>query len=249
MGLKFSSGLRNALMGPAMLQGTSLAYVDGGGGSDTITDSENRFLLAGFRVGDTISSAGSTTGANNLSTVTLTGVAAGTLTFATATVDTAEAFVANTRVYADTADASGDFATIMAGGVIHIYSGSQPTDADQSEGTGTLLLEITLSGGAFTPESSIGAADNANGLTLGPTYQGQISKGAHETWQGTGVAAGTASWFRWYDQYETTGASTNARRIDGDIGTSNSVMILSSLSITVGKTVTVDSFAFTQPAS
>ncbi len=78
--------------------GTTAAFVDGGGGSDTITDSNNGFITAGFKVGMRILILGATTIDNDF-VVTLTGVAAGTLTFATATVNTAEAFLAGTKIY------------------------------------------------------------------------------------------------------------------------------------------------------
>lgn len=73
----------------AWIQEITLAIVDGAGGSDTITDSGTGFVDAGFEVGDLITVSGAAVAADNF-TVELTGVAAGTLTFATGTVDTGE---------------------------------------------------------------------------------------------------------------------------------------------------------------
>lgn len=73
----------------AWIQATTLAIVDANGGSDTITDSGSGFVTAGFEVGDLIIVSGATTAADNF-TVELTGVAAGTLTFATGTVAAGE---------------------------------------------------------------------------------------------------------------------------------------------------------------
>jgi len=70
--------------------GTTIAFVDGGGSADTITDSANGFVDAGFEAGDTFTVSGATSANNNKSMVA-TGVAAGTITLATATVGTAEA--------------------------------------------------------------------------------------------------------------------------------------------------------------
>lgn len=67
--------------------GTTIAFVDGGAGADTITDSADGFVTAGFEVGDTITVAGST---SNDGDYTLVDVAAGTLTLATGTVTAAE---------------------------------------------------------------------------------------------------------------------------------------------------------------
>jgi len=69
---------------------TTLAFVDGGVGSDTITDSASGFVTDGFQVGDTITISGATTEANDIE-VELTAVAAGTLTFATGSISAEEA--------------------------------------------------------------------------------------------------------------------------------------------------------------
>lgn len=74
------------------------AFVDGGGGSDTITRSSGSFVTDGWVVGDRLLAVNSTTLANDFLT-TLTAVASGTLTFATATVGTAENFAASTALY------------------------------------------------------------------------------------------------------------------------------------------------------
>lgn len=65
------------------------ALVDGGGGSDTITRSTGNFITDGWRVGERLQVIGATTLANDFDAL-LTAVASTTLTFATATVDTAE---------------------------------------------------------------------------------------------------------------------------------------------------------------
>lgn len=79
------------------IQAPTIAFVDGGGSDDTITDSGNGFLLAGFIVGQSYTISGS--GDNNYS-FTPTGVAAGTLTVATGTV-TAELAGALVTIKAD----------------------------------------------------------------------------------------------------------------------------------------------------
>ena len=65
------------------------AFVDGGGGSDTITRTGGSFITDGWLVGDRLLVSSPTTLANSFF-VTITAVVALTLTFATATVDTAE---------------------------------------------------------------------------------------------------------------------------------------------------------------
>lgn len=239
MALRLSTGLRNSMLADAFNIGATMAYVDGGAGNDYITDSENTFLTRGFRVGKTFTTANSTTGGNDLTTETILAVAAGKLEFATGQVNTPEAFAAATTI---TSDNGESFQEIMKDGVIRIYSGSQPSDADQAE-TGTLLLTITVSSGAFTPGSP------TNGLEFGPVVSGVVSKLASEVWSGVGVAAGTAGWFRFYSNEMDTGADVSAARFDGSVGTSGANLIMSSTSVVVGATSTVDAFSITLPAS
>lgn len=75
------------------------AFVDGGAGSDTITRTVGDFTTDGWKVGQFMLVSGSTTLANDFGPLILTGVAAGTLTFATATVNTAENMIAGGRLW------------------------------------------------------------------------------------------------------------------------------------------------------
>lgn len=134
------------------------------------------------------------------------------------------------------------FDTTYANCTIHIYSGTQPTSANDAE-TGTLLAKITESGGTFTGGSA------TNGLNFDSASGGVISKASGETWQGTGLAAGVATWARIYDNAYTTGASTSANRVDVDVATSGAALVMATTTISVGGTVTIDSATVTQPAS
>ena len=55
----------------------TIAFAEGGAGADTITDSGNGFLIAGFQAGDQITVSGS---ASNDETYTIDSVVAGTIT-------------------------------------------------------------------------------------------------------------------------------------------------------------------------
>lgn len=72
--------------------------VDGGGGSDTITRSAGSFITDGLQVGDRIQVLGATTIGNDVVAI-LTGVSAGVLTFATGTVQAAEAMPSTAAIY------------------------------------------------------------------------------------------------------------------------------------------------------
>lgn len=68
----------------ATITGTGIAFVNGT--PDTITDTGNGFVTAGFEVGDKVTVSGAGSGSNSGLTVTLTAVAAGTLTISETTV-------------------------------------------------------------------------------------------------------------------------------------------------------------------
>jgi len=140
------------------------------------------------------------------------------------------------------ANSGGGLAELLKDGVIEIYSGTQPADADSAE-AGTLLCVITEASGVFTG----GVA--TNGLNFDPAASGVIDKLTGEVWSGANTATGTAGWFRFYANDFTKGASTTAVRLDGAIATSGSQMNLSNTALVSSVTTTVDSVAITQPAS
>ena len=65
----------------------------------------------------------------------------------------------------------------LDGGVINIYSGTPPTDANAAV-TGTLLVTIQASGGGIHFDTSTSAP-------------GVLSKAPSETWSGTGASSTT----------------------------------------------------------
>lgn len=139
---------------------------------------------------------------------------------------------------------TGSVKATMQDSVIGIFSGTQPANADATEGAGSLLMLITVDGGAFTGGSA------TNGLEMGTSTDGVLSKAAGETWKGTGLAAAstgtTATWFRWYANAYTTGASTSAVRIDGAIGTTSAYeMQMSNTSIVEDVEAIVNTFTYT----
>ncbi len=132
------------------------------------------------------------------------------------------------------------FAGSFANGVIEIYTGSQPSSADNAV-TGTLLGTITLAGGSFTPGSP------TNGLTFAAPSAGSVAKSG--VWSFVGVAAGTAGWFRLKANAVDAGLlSTTAVRMDGNCGTSGADLNISNINVAVGAPNTVDTFVYTQPA-
>lgn len=238
---RLSTGLRNALLQathyvPKAKTANTISFEDGTGGSgaDRIVDSGNG--LAGFKAGDCITVFGAAS--NNVKGVQLLSVSAGALEVPAGSLTT-EASGASVTI----ATASGgSYAGIFRNGVMCIFSGSQPADADSAE-SGTLLCTITLASGAFTPGA------DANGLNFGQVSSGVLHKALNEVWSGVNAASGIAGWFRFYDNAMITGGSSSAIRIDGACATSGAQLSVSSTTLTAGVTTTIDSVAITMPAN
>ena len=133
--------------------------------------------------------------------------------------------------------ASGGVKGAIDSGFIAIMSGSQPTTADSAL-TGTLLGTVSING--------LGAT----GLTFDAATVGVLSKAAAEAWKFTGLAAGIAGSFRFYEASDAgtyTTALTTKARIDGSIGTSGADLNLTNITIAVSQVNTCDSFTITQP--
>lgn len=241
MTLRLSTNLRNKMLGlanpdVALICADTIAFVDGGAGDDTITDSGNGFVTAGFKVGDSLYIEGTTNNECTDGSYVVTGVAAGTLTLATDTTTTEAAGT----VFAIAAGKGGSLADVMQNGYIMVYSGSQPANADTAHGS-TELVKITVDSGAWV------AGAEANGLEFQVSASGEIEKNS-DTWSGVGLYAATAGWFRFYaNASDAGGASTILPRFDGTVGTSGADLNMSSTTITVSSTYTIDSFKLTLP--
>jgi hypothetical protein len=109
-------------------------------------------------------------------------------------------------------------------GLLRIYSGTQPTDADTALSGNTLLAELTMNATAFAAAS--GGSASANAIT-GDT---------------SADATGTASFFRLLKSDGTTVI------MDGSVGTSGANLNLNSVAIQSGAAVTVTSFTVSMAA-
>lgn len=109
-------------------------------------------------------------------------------------------------------------------GKVRIYTASQPTGPDTAITSQTLLAEVTLA------DPSFGAASNGVVTLLGVPRTT------------TGLAAGTAAWFRMLD-------SNNVAIVDGAVGTSGAELNLNTLTISVGVSVEITTGTITMPAT
>lgn len=131
---------------------------------------------------------------------------------------------------------SADLKTAFTNSVLRVYSGVQPTSADGAI-TGTLLLEVTVDGGAFSHGSP------TNGLNFDAPVDAVLAKAVAENWKGNGVVQGTAGWARLSGNTLDDGTVSEVlARIDLAVAKTGGDLNLSNTSIVVGAPTTVDVF-------
>ncbi len=137
---------------------------------------------------------------------------------------------------------TSDLKEVLNGGVMDIFTGSQPVSADAIE-TGTKLVRISSTSGS-------GLSD---GLRFGTSSTG-IMPLTTPVWSGKVAVAGVAGWFRFYGTGATSGASgstgTNGTmlRLDGACGVSGAELNLTHTNLAVDSTLTITAANITQPA-
>lgn len=100
--------------------------------------------------------------------------------------------------------------------------------------------------------SGVAGVSQANGLNFDDVATGLLAKRTGQTWSGTGLADGTAGWFRLRgpisdnDSADSAGAFT---RLDGAIAVSGGDMNASTTTLASGATHTVSTFSPTEPAA
>ena len=136
------------------------------------------------------------------------------------------------------------YAGALVTGVIYLFSGSQPTTADATEGTATKLVEISVGSVAYVP------ATNANGISMGTAAAGVLSKAA-EVWSGTNLADGVIGWGRFHGNLASAiviGASETAIRMDFRVSQSGAELDAGNTTVVTGGTTTISTFTITLPA-
>lgn len=133
------------------------------------------------------------------------------------------------------------FTSIFDKGAIRVYSGSQPASADAAV-TGTLLGTITAHGLPWQH----GSPDNGlSFIQAGPF----VVSDASIPMVFTGIAAGTAGWYRLVaNPYDSGDASFSHARIDGTVSTGiTGEMRFSNAIISPGLTIIFNQFLYTIP--
>lgn len=236
MAFRFSTKVRNDMLGKKAecnvlyISPSKIALNDNGAALDTIVKSAGvDFDTAGFEPGDMITIEGADTVGNDGSyaissvTATIISIPTGSLTGSDLEAASAVVVLGSAR--------GGSLIDQFRNFTMKIYTGSQPTSADDAE-AGSELIQITESSGAF-----VGGLDG-NGINFGQVADAELHAAAGEVWSGKAGATGTAGWFRIYDNACTGGADDQV--IDGAIATSGSQMNMANTSITSGGTTTID---------
>jgi hypothetical protein len=116
-----------------------------------------------------------------------------------------------------------------ASGILRVYSGAQPTDADTAVGAQVVLAELTMNATAFNAPAAVSSTNyvlTANAITSDSNAN----------------ATGTAAWFRLWDSAGTTAL------MDGTVGTSGCDLTIASTSIVATTTVSATSMTLTMAA-
>lgn len=134
---------------------------------------------------------------------------------------------------------TGGLVTLLDGGCMDIFTGSQPASADYVE-IGTKLVRISSTSGTIF-------AGCTNGLRFGTAAVGVLPLSVPK-WQGEVGVAGVAGWFRFYGTTGTAGTSATTWRMDGNCGVSGADLNLTHTNLAAESTLTIKTFNITQPA-
>lgn len=118
---------------------------------------------------------------------------------------------------------------------ISIYAGTEPAGADLASSGFTLLCVIEAAGNPLEFESDV-----TNGI---------VSKSASQTWSGTNLATGTATWFRVEIDTDDRSADPTALRLQGSIGTVLGEIIMTNPNLVSGNVKPIENFRMQVPAT
>jgi hypothetical protein len=256
MTIRISTGLRNALahglgFGGALSRGSIEIY---SGSQPATADAAVTGTLLGVvtasslaltketQASQTITVAGSAGSINTVTVGTFNIIPDGAVPFRTDAATTA----------ADLCDAinrNGIYTASVSGAVVTIKPRPGVGAAHNAYVVATTVTTLTATSGG----NMAGGVNNANGLVLGLPAAGVVSKSALQTWSFSGLAAGTAGWFRFVGSVADGGAALSAApwlvRMDGSVAASGGDMNLSNITIASGAPNTIDAFTFTVPAN
>lgn len=133
--------------------------------------------------------------------------------------------------------ATGSVKAGMDGGVIKIYAGTEPADADAAIGAATLLVTISNN-------------DTGTGITFDATpTSGVLVKSTSEVWSGTCVANGTGAFYRFVSLADDGTSSTTFKRMQGTVGVVGADLLVSSTTFVSSNLRQINSYAAGMPSA
>lgn len=125
------------------------------------------------------------------------------------------------------------FKPTMDSCTLKIYGGVEPVDADTEIGAAVLLCEVTNGGSPVTFEA---AAPN-----------GLVQKNILESWAGTNLATGTATFYRLELAADDQSTSTAFNRAQGKVGVVGEQLNLSDVGLINGIQTVIDFYSVLLP--
>lgn len=130
---------------------------------------------------------------------------------------------------------TGSLSDLLNGMTLKIYGGTEPVSADASLGGATLLVEITLE-------------DSGDPISFEASAVGNVlQKNSSETWEGTVLTSGVATFCRLELGSDTGTASATEARIQGDVGIAGKFINLSSTALTASASQRIANLAIAMP--
>lgn len=145
---------------------------------------------------------------------------------------------------------------INRSGVAEATSASNVVTVKPRPGFGAAWNTLALAAAGITCTGSnfSGGVAPVNALMFGQPSAGVIAKPSDQVWSFNGLATGTIGWARYYpSDTNDSGALLSGApwypRLDGSCGVGSGDFQLSTISISAGLPVTIDTFQWTQPKS
>ena len=134
---------------------------------------------------------------------------------------------------------TGSLKAALDDGYIRVYSGAVPAGPDATLGGATLLNTYS------DADQGVGAGQGLD--FAAEAVAGVLGKAAGQTWSGTAVASGAATFWRWVLAADDGSASSTAVRIQGTIGGAGADLFVQSTSFVAATAYSIDYFSVAIP--
>ena len=254
MTVKFSTGLRNAMVGPLGFAGAlSNGVIEIRSGPQPVSaDAASTGTLLGVV---TIGSGAMTNEVQASGSITLSGAAGSvnTVTVSTLNIIPDGPVPFNTSIaqtatdLAEAINRNGIYTAAASGAVVTI----KPRPGAGAAHNGS-VVSATLTTLTATYSNMTGGVSAVNALAFASPVAGTASKPPGKIWSFNGIASGVAGYFRFVGSVGDAGAAVSAApffvRLDGSVANVGADLNLSNTTVAIGAPNTIDSFSLTMPA-